>query len=161
MIEATKLPWLEQHICVAAEEGGLPELRSPHGTFNGEELVWAWREFQFDNSITADVRLRVATDERNGRLPTDQFTPQPGEYVQASISGLAWPVEPRLRYLSKLAFSASRDARLGDSLEEEQLWSCLSQRLQVAWARAQEAAREVFRDIEQQRSNLSHEDDAR
>ncbi|MGH2614130.1 MAG: hypothetical protein ACRDJC_02725 [Thermomicrobiales bacterium] len=158
MIETTWMPPLEQRIRAAAAQGGLPELSSPHGTFNGDDLVWAWREFRFDNTIAADVRLRVATDEPDWRLLADQLTPQSGEHLQASVSGLAWPVDPQLRYLSRLAFSASRDAHLGDSVEEEQLWNWLSQRLQVAWERAQEAASEVFRDIKQQRSNLSHED---
>lgn len=155
MIETTRLPWLEEQILVAAERGGLPALNSSHATFDGESLTWAWREFRFDETVAADVRLRVATEELDWPSLAERYRPrtEPNEHVQASVSGLAWPVDPKLRHLSRLAFSASRDAWLTDSHEEEQLWRWLSLRLHLAWERAQTAAADVLVDIKRQHPN--------
>lgn len=161
MIETSWLPLLDQRVLTAAAQGGLPEQQAPHATFNGEELVWAWREFKFDGAIAADVRLSLVSDELPRQSSFTQAPPEARDHVQAFVSGLAWPVNPQLRYLSRLVFSASRDATLTDSAEEEQFWAWLADRLRLAWLRAQEAAGDVFDLTGPRQSNLNGEDSSR
>lgn len=157
MIETSWMSLLDQRVLIAAAQAGLPEQQAPRATFNGEELVWAWREFKFNGAIAADVRLSLVSDELAQQSQITRVPPEAREHVQAFVSGLAWPVAPQLRYLSRLVFSASRDAYLMDSAEEERLWAWLADRLQLAWARAQEAANEVFAVAEAHQANLNDE----
>jgi hypothetical protein len=128
---------LSETVAKAAASAGLPERRSHAGAFNGEELVWEWREYVANEHVAADVRLRVGADADPNRVHT-------------TVVALAWPVEPKLRHLARAAPRTDEDfpvEALQSPEYREKFQVRLADRLERAWRDAHNEVENILTDL--------------
>jgi DNA-binding CsgD family transcriptional regulator len=121
----------------AAKNAGMPS-RRPQPGFDGEALIWSWRKYIGSEIVAADVRFRAWDDEASRLLHT-------------TTVALAWPVDTRLRYMSRRVGNWSEDIGIDElthrELENTPFADRLSQRLRLAWQVAERAAQDVLVEI--------------
>jgi hypothetical protein len=123
----------EYSVTRAAKTAGLPQLREPSVAFDDGDWVWEWREYQHNEDVAADVRLRVSPIEVPSQLRT-------------VVSGLAWTVDPKYRYLSKVCYQSREDMNLANSWQQlsDDFIPRLGYRLEKAWDASRVAADEIW-----------------